>query len=822
MSSLHSVFGPSRRVGVISFGLGLALAATGLASAALPPAATGDGIVAEFRTASPFWVVQPGEESAARFELKNPTGKAVEVSLRVSLTSYDGHVAREEQTLALPAGGTTVYALSKKLLGRVGIKYVDAALKIGDQTRSLPPSQFAYMTPVGNATSSKDPFHFSMAGIRPKDDAELDQQLAASALIGAAVWRDPILWPDVEPQEGKWSWDKADRQLALAQKHHLQRQVILTQTPRWALAESYRTLSPSRRPATLPGRIDAWRTYVRTTAERYRGKISYWEIWNEPDLRMFFQGTADDYVSLLKAGYSELKRVEAANVVLTGGFARAVPRPADAEGRGDLQRLAIDRAQGFFDVHAFHRHGLFPDFQRDVDGPLAEIRAQMRDPRPLWFNETAMHSTLIGEREQARTLFKKLSFARSRGAVGYTWFNLVERANYPVGSAERHYGAMLANLQPKAVYVAYNEIVRRLQGKRWVRSLDLGQGRWGFLFRDDQESVIMAWKEAAAAGDEVWAVKIPGSATAAEVDLMGAEKALPVVDGIAIFSVTKEPRYWVFRGPGEPSLADRVLSPASTGTDASALEATNPWPRPLSLKLGSTSIDLAAHGKLTVPASGPNVEYAIAAASVSGNLALAVSSVLRIPSDPPASRAPDIVLDQSMQVTNVYEGDPSRQPLLWKGSADASAKVWLALNPRRQLEIRVEVTDDIHQPAGQEHAEADRVRLVFQPADRRITRAFDLALSKSGSVQVSQNVGATEKLNDVVVAASGRRTGTGAEYLATLDLAALGFTATDLFHRGVGFNVMIQDADTELAESMIEWRPGAVANSAGGEILFSR
>lgn len=807
---------------ITSFSIRIGAAACVAAGVATLSAAPVDEIVAEFSTTSPFWVVQPGEEHDARFVLKNPTAAPVEARLQLSLTSYDGEAAHGELRFALPAGGTVERPLPAVLFGRTGIKYLDASLQVGATTRPLPPQQFAYMAPVGNAVSSRDPFHFSIAGIRPRDGEELDLQLAAAALVGAAVWRDPILWPDVEPQEGKWSWAKADRELELAQKHTLQRQVILTQTPRWALSDPYRDNPEVRRPPTYPGWIEAWRVYVRSVAQRYRGKIAYWEIWNEPDLRLFFRGSIEEYVALLKAGYEELKGVDPANVVLTGGFARAVPRPADSEERGDLQRLTIARAQGFFDVHAFHRHGMFPEFQRDVDGPLAEIRAQMREPKPLWFNETAMHSTLIGEREQARVLFKKLSFARARGAVGYTWFNLVERAHYPVGSAERHYGAMLANLQPKAVYVAYNEIVRRLQGKRFMRSLELGKGRWGFLFRDSRESVVMAWKEEASAGDDVWALKVPGSATAAEVDVMGAEEARPVVDGIALFAVTKEPRYWVIRGAGEPVLASRVLSSESTDTPAAGLQVTNPWSRPLSLTLDARSMEIPAHGTQTITATGSDVAYGITSSGVSGKLALAIPSLLRIPSGPFGQRGPDIVLDQPAQVTNVYEGDPSRVALLWKGPADASAKVWLALNHRRQLEVRIEVTDDVHQPAGQEHAEADRVRVVFQPADRRYARAFDFALPKSGDVRVSQNVGSTEKLQDVVVAASGQRAGAGAVYTATLDLAALGFTEADLFERGVGFNVMVQDADTALAESFIEWRPGAVANSAGGEILFAR
>ena len=97
-----------------------------------------------------------------------------------------------------------------------------------------------------------------------------------------------------------------------------------------------------------------------------------------------------------------------------------------------------------------------------------------------------------------------------------------------------------------------------------------------------------------------------------------------------------------------------------------------------------------------------------------------------------------------------------------------------------------------------------------------------MALRKSGEMVVTQGVGATEALKDVVRAFSGKRTGKGAEYTLTIDLAALGFKELDLFERGVGFNVMVQDADTALAESFLQWKPGAIANTAGGEVVFPR
>ncbi len=47
----------------------------------------------------------------------------------------------------------------------------------------------------------------------------------------------------------------------------------------------------------------AWCAYVRALARRYKGKVTHWEVWNEPNLPQFWQPSkpnADDYLALVK------------------------------------------------------------------------------------------------------------------------------------------------------------------------------------------------------------------------------------------------------------------------------------------------------------------------------------------------------------------------------------------------------------------------------------------------------------------------------------------------------------------------------------------
>ena len=53
----------------------------------------------------------------------------------------------------------------------------------------------------------------------------------------------------------------------------------------------------------------AWANYVRSLAERFRGKVRYWEVWNEPNIPQFWHPSKPD-----GAKYAELVKITAAAV----------------------------------------------------------------------------------------------------------------------------------------------------------------------------------------------------------------------------------------------------------------------------------------------------------------------------------------------------------------------------------------------------------------------------------------------------------------------------------------------------------------------------
>jgi hypothetical protein len=124
------------------------------------------------------------------------------------------------------------------------------------------------------------------------------------------LWDANVGWSSLEPERGKWFFRRLDRYVDLAERTGIDLVLPLALTPTWASAR------PEERSGYRPGNaaeardIADWRNYVRTIGERYRGRILYYEIWNEPSDKTFFTGSVESLVALAAEAYKILKSID--------------------------------------------------------------------------------------------------------------------------------------------------------------------------------------------------------------------------------------------------------------------------------------------------------------------------------------------------------------------------------------------------------------------------------------------------------------------------------------------------------------------------------
>jgi hypothetical protein len=176
-------------------------------------------------------------------------------------------------------------------------------------------------------------------------------------------------WNDVEKEPGQFDWRRVDEQVDRAERLGYAYQHLISYGNEWAVREGYVEKYQPREGwwiNTVAPKPDPWRNYVRAIGERYKGRVQFWEIWNEPDLSGFFKGTTDDYLELLRIASTELRAIDPDAEIWTGGFATVNPHGGHNL-NPDLQRRVIAEGQEFFDVIAHHEHGTFRGFQRALD-----------------------------------------------------------------------------------------------------------------------------------------------------------------------------------------------------------------------------------------------------------------------------------------------------------------------------------------------------------------------------------------------------------------------------------------------------------------------
>lgn len=111
-------------------------------------------------------------------------------------------------------------------------------------------------------------------------------------------------WSGIESPQGYWNFNHIDKVVEEAEKSGLTISALLLYNVAWA--------NPAYK------HLDLWLQYVEKTVTRYKDKVRYWEVWNEPNL--FWENpNGADYATLLEATYKKIKEIDPNLTVLYGG-----------------------------------------------------------------------------------------------------------------------------------------------------------------------------------------------------------------------------------------------------------------------------------------------------------------------------------------------------------------------------------------------------------------------------------------------------------------------------------------------------------------------
>ncbi|MDR7420534.1 MAG: hypothetical protein QN178_16665, partial [Armatimonadota bacterium] len=182
-------------------------------------------------------------------------------------------------------------------------------------------------------------------------------------------------WSVIEPQRGQTSWSHLDRLVATAVRERAAPVVVLAHTPRRASIGSGADLTRpdvySRQP---PRDVQDWERFVTAVAERYRGRVSEWQVWPQLGLPQF-RGTGSEYVALLRAARGRLLAVDPRARV-----AMATPSGIDLS---FVLRVA-QSAPGAFDAVSLTPRGVEPE---SLLRPLSVLAVRLKPlGKAIWLD----------------------------------------------------------------------------------------------------------------------------------------------------------------------------------------------------------------------------------------------------------------------------------------------------------------------------------------------------------------------------------------------------------------------------------------------------
>ena len=124
---------------------------------------------------------------------------------------------------------------------------------------------------------------------------------------------DATTWPFIEQVEGTYNWTALDEYVAVAQEHGLPFYWTNANIPPWAATDTktcsyyHGTNIQACTSMVLASKLAEFDQFLTTLVQRYKGKITMYELWNEPNVGNVFTGTVEQMVTLTEHVYNAVR-----------------------------------------------------------------------------------------------------------------------------------------------------------------------------------------------------------------------------------------------------------------------------------------------------------------------------------------------------------------------------------------------------------------------------------------------------------------------------------------------------------------------------------
>lgn len=317
------------------------------------------------------------------------------------------------------------------------------------------------------------------------DAAYRQRTLRRQARAGVGLLRQTFAWDEIERVEGRYDFSVHDEYVAAAAERGMAILPILFRPPTF-----HSRAGPGEQEATHPPRSnEEFARFARALVRRYgpdgelwrerpdlpRAPIRAWQVWNEPNLPVYWGGEPDagEYGRMLAAVSEAVHAADAEAEVVTAGLPNSRLGIPFSRYLADLLAATSERD---FDVLAIHPYARTDDGVLEaVAGARRALDRAGRTERGVWLTEVGWATEgprspfTVGRQAQARLVsstLRRLAAERERLRVrGLVYFGWKDNPPYAGGKDfwGLHTGLLDIRSRPKPAYRAFRAAARAVR-----------------------------------------------------------------------------------------------------------------------------------------------------------------------------------------------------------------------------------------------------------------------------------------------------------------------------------------------------------------------
>jgi hypothetical protein len=232
----------------------------------------------------------------------------------------------------------------------------------------------------------------------------------------------PMLdWAEINSSAGVYHFQDLDAFIQLSQERGAEVIYTFGRTPRWASSKPDAVGPYGPGQCAPPADLRNWDDYVTAIASHAGVRISYWELWNEPQDSDFYCGDVQTMVTMAQHAYRIIKSINPAAQILT-------PTCTASGGPPWLDSYLSEGGGNYADIMSFH--GYWNTEAESINAVVSRyqqvLAAHGQSSKPLWDTEGSWAGdpakVLQGSGNRTAFLAKYYLLQWSDGVSRFIWY----------------------------------------------------------------------------------------------------------------------------------------------------------------------------------------------------------------------------------------------------------------------------------------------------------------------------------------------------------------------------------------------------------------